>query len=345
VSETTTPPEVGYDAAEVFLDRQTGLQRFQSVLHANPWLSPLFVLLVSAIAFQFVNSNFFGGFNLGTLAQQTSYIGALAIGQTIVILTAGIDLSCGFIMVLSSMIMAKLAFDDHWPAWLALITGIAAATVFGLLNGVLVTRLKLPPFIVTLGTWFIFQALTVLYAGGSTVRSAEIDPLLVWLSAQYTIFGIPLTRGVFFMVLMFVVFGYILRYTAWGRHVYASGDDPDAARLAGIEVNRTILSVYAVAGFIYGVSAWILLGYVGSADPNNGSDANLGAITAVVIGGTSLFGGRGAVIGSLIGALIVAAFQQGLLLAGLDPAYQVLAVGALIILAVTADQWIRRARA
>lgn len=267
MSETTATSDVGYDAAEEFLGRQTPLQRFQSILHGNPWLSPAFVLIVAAVVFEIVNSNFFGGYNLGVIAQQTSYIGALAIGQTIVILTAGIDLSCGFIMVLSSMIMAKLAFDDHWPAWLALITGIAAATVFGLLNGVLVTRLKLPPFIVTLGTWFIFQALTVLYAGGSTVRSAEIDPLLVWLSAQYTIFSVPLTRGVALMVLLFVIFGYILRYTAWGRHVYASGDDPDAARLAGIEVNRTILSVYAVAGFIYGVSAWILLGYVGSADP------------------------------------------------------------------------------
>jgi fructose transport system permease protein len=345
VSETTATSDVGYDAAEEFLGRQTPLQRFQSILHGNPWLSPAFVLIVAAVVFEIVNSNFFGGYNLGVIAQQTSYIGALAIGQTIVILTAGIDLSCGAIMVFSSMVMAKLVFNDHFPGFLGLLLGVVVAVAAGLLNGLLVTRAKLPPFIVTLGTWFVFLALTVLYAGGNTVRSAEIDPLLVWLSAQYTMAGVPITRGVLLMVLMFVVFGYILRYTAWGRHVYAAGDDRDAARLAGIEVDRVVLSVYAVAGLIYGISAWILLGFVGTADPNNASDANLDTITAVVIGGTSLFGGRGVVIGSLIGALIVTAFRSGLTLAGLEPAYQTLSVGILIILAVTADQWIRRARA
>jgi fructose transport system permease protein len=136
----------------------------------------------------------------------------------------------------------------------------------------------------------------------------------------------------------------VLRYTAWGSHVYAVGDDPDAARLAGIEVQRVLLSVYVVAGLVFAVASWVLIGRVNAASPNSGIDANLDSITAVVIGGTSLFGGRGRIVGTLIGALIVSVVDNGLELAGLDVAYKRLAIGLLVIAAVTADQWIRRAR-
>ncbi len=144
-----------------------------------------------------------------------------------------------------------------------------------------------------------------------------------------------------FMVLLYVGFAFALRQTAWGRHLYATGDDPEAARLAGIRTNRVLLSAYVVAGAVVGVAAWILVGRINGADPNGGPNANLESITAVVIGGTSLFGGRGVVVGSLIGALIVQVFDNGLALAGVDPNYQVLAVGILVIAAVAADQWIR----
>ena len=129
--------------------------------------------------------------------------------------------------------------------------------------------------------------------------------------------------------------------TAWGRHLYATGDDAEAARLAGIRTRRVLLSAYVVAGAVVGISAWILVGRIQGADPNAGINLNLESITAVVIGGTSLFGGRGAVVGSLLGALIVQVFDNGLALAGVDPNYQVLAVGVLVIAAVAADQWIR----
>jgi fructose transport system permease protein len=137
------------------------------------------------------------------------------------------------------------------------------------------------------------------------------------------------------------VFAYALRQTAWGKHLYATGDDPEASNLAGIQTNRVLLSAYIVAGAVIGITAWILVGRINGADPNAGVNANLESITAVVIGGTSLFGGRGAVVGSLIGALIVQVFDNGLALAGVDPNYQVLAVGILVLLAVGADQWIR----
>ena len=153
-----------------------------------------------------------------------------------------------------------------------------------------------------------------------------------------------ITVGVLVMLLMYAAVAFVLRYTAWGRHVYATGGDVEAARLAGIQVNRVLMSVYMVAGFIFAITAWVFIGRVNAASPNSGIDLNLDSITAVVIGGTSLFGGRGTVVGSLLGALIVGVFRNGLTLAGLDVYYQTLAVGLLIIFAVSIDQWIRRSK-
>ena len=138
---------------------------------------------------------------------------------------------------------------------------------------------------------------------------------------------------------------YILNRTAFGRHVYATGDDPDAARLAGINTNRTLLAVYAIAGLICAVAGWVLIGRIGAVSPLSGGTANLDSITAVVIGGTSLFGGRGSIVGTLVGALIVGVFRNGLALAGVDALWQEFTVGVLIIVAVTIDQWIRRSSA
>ena len=138
---------------------------------------------------------------------------------------------------------------------------------------------------------------------------------------------------------------FALSQTAWGRHVYAVGDDIEAARLVGIRVDRVLLSVYTVAGLIYGLTAWVLIGRAGTASPNAIVDANLETITAVVIGGTSLFGGRGGIIGTMLGALIVYAFNIGLSLAGVDDQLRVLAIGVLIIVAVSIDQWIRKVKA
>jgi fructose transport system permease protein len=155
----------------------------------------------------------------------------------------------------------------------------------------------------------------------------------------------PLTYGTILLVLLAIAVWYLLNRTAFGRHVYASGDDPDSARLAGISTNRTLIGVYALAGVICAIAAWALIGRIGSVSPQAGQTANLDSITAVVIGGTSLFGGRGSIVGTLIGALIVGVFRNGLALSGLDVLWQEFAVGVLIIVAVTLDQWIRRVSA
>lgn len=332
------------DLASEFLDRQTSLGRIRQVLHRYPALSPGIVIVVAVIAFGLLNPRFFYANNLSLITQQVAVVGTLSIAQTLIILTAGIDLSVGAMMVLSSMVMAQTASQNGLPAPLALLAGLIVGLAAGALNGVLVTKLNLPPFIVTLGTLSIFLALTLLYSNSASVTGASIPGMITATGATFAVGGVNITYGVVMMLILYILVAFILGKTAWGRHVYAVGDDPEAARLAGISINRVLMGVYVVAGAIVAIGAWIQIGRADAASPNAGTDINLDSITAVVIGGTSLFGGRGTIWGSLLGALIVGVFRNGLALAGLDVLYQTLAVGILIIVAVSIDQWIRKVR-
>jgi fructose transport system permease protein len=334
-----------HDLAEEFLDRSTPLSRLRNVLHRYPAISPAVVLVIAIIVFGLINPRFLYPANLSLITQQVAVVGTLALAQTLIILTAGIDLSIGAAMILSSMVVAQTASANGVPGELALILGLFVGLAAGALNGFLVTRLKLPPFIVTLGTLNIFIALTLLYSHGATVRGAEMPGILTATGLPIAIGDVRITVGVLVMLALYIVVAFILGRTAWGRHVYAVGDDKEAARLAGISVNRVLMSVYLAAGVILAIGAWVQIGRTNAASPNAGIDLNLDSITAVVIGGTSLFGGRGVVWGTLLGALIVGVFRSGLSLAGLDVLYQTLAVGVLIIVAVSVDQWIRKVRA
>jgi fructose transport system permease protein len=326
--QCTTP---GAAAQELARREHTLSQRIQHLLHRHPALSPAIILLLTVVCFTAVNSRFSNPAALSLLVQQTAVVAALAVGQTLIILTAGIDLSVGAITILSTMVTATLAAENGWPAGLAL-------------NGMLVTRIGLPPFIVTLGTLSIFTAVALLYSSGQSIQNNRLPALLNWTGEGFSIGRFRITTGVVLVVALYLVLGYALSQTAWGRHVYAVGDDPEAARLSGIRSGRVLFSVYAVAGLIYGIGGWILIGRAGAASPNAIVDANLDSITAVVIGGTSLFGGRGGLLGTLLGALIVQAFTVGLSLAGVDAQYRLLAVGILVIVAVSVDQWIRKVR-
>lgn len=341
---SSSPPTGSVDLAEQFLDRTTFASRVRGILHSHPAISPAVVLVISVVVFGLLNERFLRPENLSLITQQVAVVGTLAIAQTLVILTAGIDLSVGAVMILSAMVMAQTAARSGVPPILSLLLGLIAGLAAGGLNGVLVTRLKLPPFIVTLGTLSIFTALTLLYTGGQTVRGSELPDLLTFTGVTITLGSIRITVGVIIMIVLYIITAYVLNKTAWGRHVYAVGDDKEAARLAGIRVDRVLLSVYLIAGVVVAITAWIQIGRTYAASPNAGVDLNLDSITAVVIGGTSLFGGRGAIWGTLLGALIVGVFRNGLALAGLDVLYQTLAVGVLVILAVAVDQWIRKAR-
>lgn len=333
-------------AAEQFaLRRQSPVQRVQHLLHSHPAISPLLVLIVALIVFTIINPRFAQPGTISIILQQTAVIAALAIGQTLIILTAGIDLAVGAICILSMLLMANLSANHGVPGALALLIGIAFGGLCGVLNGVLVTRLKLPPFIVTLGTVSIFTAIGLLYSGGASVGRNQLPDILNLMGTRVRLGPFNLTYGVIFVVILALVVAFMLSQTAWGRHVYAVGDDIEAARLVGIRVDRVLLSVYAVAGLIYGLTAWVQIGRAGTASPNAIVGANLETITAVVIGGTSLFGGRGGIAGTILGALIVYSFNIGLSLAGVDDQLRVLTIGVLIIAAVTIDQWIRKVKA
>lgn len=317
--------------------------RIHDILHRMPALSPLLVLIIACLVFGLANNRFLRPENLSIVLQQAAVVGALAVGQTLIILTAGIDLSVGAVMVLATLVMSKLVQNNGLPGPIAFLIGFLIAMLAAYLNGFLVTKIRLPPFIVTLGTLSIFTAATLIYAQGQTITLAN-GGFITWTGTAIRFGSFSITVGVFMMLLLYAVFAFALRQTAWGRHLYATGDDPEAARLAGIRTDRVLLSAYVVAGAVFGIAAWILVGRINGADPNAGVNLNLESITAVVIGGTSLFGGRGAIVGSLIGALIVQVFNNGLALAGVDPNYQVLAIGVLVLLAVGADQWIRRVK-
>ncbi|MQQ09844.1 ABC transporter permease [Epibacterium sp. SM1979] len=324
-------------------------ERIQHVLHNNPTLVPVIVLMLSLVVFGLIaGGKFFSAFNLSLILQQVSIIGILAAAQSLIIITAGIDLSVAAIMVLMSVVMGNLAVFMGVPTVLALFVGMAGGVGAGLMNGWFITRIKLPPFITTLGTWSIFYALLLWLSGAQSIRGQDIDtnaPFLKFFGESFNIGGARITLSAILMILVFLALWYMLNKTAWGRHVYAIGDDKEAAELSGIRTDRTLLSVYGLAGFICALGGWASIGRVGSISPQSFYEGNLDSITAVVIGGISLFGGRGSIMGALFGALIVGVFRSGLRLSGVDVLWQVFAIGWLIIIAVAIDQWIRRVSA
>jgi len=303
-------------------------------------LGPLFALLLAVIFFATQSDRFLSVQNFSLILQQVMVVGTIAIGQTLIILTAGIDLSCGMVMALGGIVMTKLAVVAGMNAYLAIVCGLLACMAFGLLNGLLVTRIKLPPFIVTLGTMNIAFALTQLYSGAQTIT--DLPPAMTFFGNTASIGSAAFNYGTVFMLLMYGFMWWGLRDTQPGRHVYAVGNNPEATRLTGIATDRVLLGVYVLAGAFYGIAALLSVARTGVGDPNAGQTENLDAITAVVLGGTSLFGGRGIILGSLLGAVIVGVFRNGLTLMGVPSVYQVLITGVLVILAVATDQLSRK---
>ncbi len=303
-------------------------------------LGPLIALLIAVVFFATQSERFLSVQNFSLILQQVMVVGVIAIGQTLVILTAGIDLSCGVVMALGSIVMTKFAVDFGLPAPLAILCGIAVTASFGLLNGLLVTRIQLPPFIVTLGTFNIAFAITQLYSKAQTVT--DVPPMMTWLGETFRLGATNVAYGTVLMILLYLGTWFWLRETAAGRHVYAVGNSPEATRLVGIPTERVLLGVYVLAGVFYGLAGLLSVARTGVGDPNAGQTDNLDAITAVVLGGTSLFGGRGVILGSLVGAVVVGVLRNGLTLMGVDSVYQVLVTGILVILAVTVDQLSRQ---
>jgi len=303
-------------------------------------LGPFIALLCACVFFATQSDRFLTLQNFSLILQQVMVVGTIAIGQTLIILTAGIDLSCGMIMALGSIVMTKMAADFGLSAPVAITLGIAVTTLFGLANGLLVTKAKLPPFIVTLGMLNIAFAITQLYSGSQTIT--EVSEGMTWLGNSFRIGQTNILYGVVLMLALYLITWLFLRETAPGRHIYAVGNNPEATRLTGISTDKVLLGVYALAGVFYGIASLLSVARIGAGDPNAGQTENLDAITAVVLGGTSLFGGRGIILGTLVGALIVGVFRNGLTLMGVSSVYQILVTGILVILAVLTDQMSRK---
>ena len=226
------------------------------------------------------------------------------------------------------------------PVVPAILLGVGVCTAFGAVNGGLITRVQLPPFIVTLGTLNIAFAATYIYSQNQTVTN--VPEAMTFFGNTFQVAGTSITYGTVLMFVLYLITWYLLRQTAVGRHIYAAGNNPEAARLSGINTSILLLGVYTVAGLLYGIAALLLVGRTHVGNPNTGQTENLASITAVVLGGTSLFGGRGRIMGTLVGVLIVGVFRNGLQLIGVDAVYQILVTGILVILAVTVDQFARR---
>lgn len=303
-------------------------------------LGPFIALVIACAIFGATAPQFFSGENFSLILQQVMVVGVIAIGQTLIILTAGIDLSCGMVMALGNIVMTKFAVDLGLPVPLAILCGLLVTAAFGLLNGLLVTRIKLPPFIVTLGTTNIAFAITQLYSKAQTVT--DVPASMTWLGGTFQLGGTNIAYGTVLMLLLYLGIWWWLRDTGAGRHVYAVGNNPEATRLVGIPTDRVLLGVYVMAGVFYGIASLLSVARTGVGDPNAGQTENLDAITAVVLGGTSLFGGRGVILGTLVGAVVVGVLRNGLTLMGVSSVYQVLVTGILVILAVTVDQLSRK---
>jgi fructose transport system permease protein len=327
-TEAPAPPDTTGTRAATITDH----------IFRNPVLGPLGALIILVIAFSIFTDNFLSVDNTSLILQQSVVVGTLALGQTIIILTGGIDLANGAIMVLGTLVIAKLASDGNQIV--ALIAGFALCGLLGLISGSIISRLGLPPFIVTLGLLTILQATSRLY----TKETILVDdgPLTFLHNGGYLFGQFQITVGVIVVLISVAVLHYSLTRTAWGRHVYAVGNNDLAAKRTGINVRRVLLSVYVLAGLLYALAALQAFGRSPATSPNAFPTANLDTITAVVIGGTSLFGGRGTVLGSYLGALIVLVLQSGLTQAGIDPLYQNIVTGVLVIAAVALDAVTRR---
>ena len=304
------------------------------VLQGSSIMGPLAALVLAIIFFATQSDKFLTGANFSLIMQQVMVVGTLAIGQTLVILTGGIDLSNGMIMALSSVLMTGFAVNSGMNPLLAILGGILAGVAFGLLNGSLITAIGLPPFIVTLGTLNIVYALVRIY---TTSTITNLPPAQLFFGNTFSIGGTEITYGSVLMLILYAIAWFVLRSTPAGRSVYAVGDNPEAARLAGINTKRVLIGVYVIAALTYAIAGLLLVSRTGVGDPQAGQTSNLDSITAVVLGGTSLLGGRGQILGTLIGALIVGVFRNGLQLMGVESTYQVLITGILVILAVSVD--------
>ena len=298
----------------------------------------LIVLLVLFGAMTMASDEFLTADNLANLSRQVAIFGIIAVGQLLVILTAGIDLSVGSVLGLTGCVTAQLLVEGM-PVPLAIVVGLLVGVVLGLFNGSLVAYGKLPPFIVTLGMLGIARGLVLVLTDASTVQPL---PESFGNIANGDFLGLPNLLWLFAVVV--IVTAFVLRRTVFGRYIYAVGSNPESARLSGVPVTAVLVSVYAIAGLLAAVGGVLFASRLNAGIPTAGTGYELNAIAACVIGGASLFGAKGGAFGAAAGALIVATLNNGGNLLAVNAFYLQIIIGALILIAVAFDQWQSRTK-
>ncbi|MBO2945332.1 ribose ABC transporter permease RbsC [Paenibacillus sp. F411] len=297
-------------------------------------LGPLLGLIILIVIVSVMNPSFLEPLNILNLLRQVSINALIAFGMTFVILTGGIDLSVGSILALSSALVANLMVAGVDPIF-AIIIGCAAGGIMGAVNGLLITKGKMAPFIATLATMTIFRGLTLVYTEGNPITGLG-DSLPFQLFGRGYLLGIPVPAIT--MILTFAVLWIILHKTSFGRKTYAIGGNEKASIVSGIKVSRVKIMIYSLAGMLSALAGAILTSRLNSAQPTAGTSYELDAIAAVVLGGTSLTGGRGRIVGTLIGVLIIGTLNNGLNLLGVNSFYQMVVKGVVIAIAVLLDR-------
>ncbi len=315
--------------------------------------APLIFLLVLMAVFALLEPRFLSPLNLFNVMRQVSIFGLLAIGMTFVILTRGIDLSVGSLLAFAGLVAAAVAkggFESRFAVgtaaealgygwFLAMLAALAVGTLCGALQGLAITRLEVPPFVVTLGGMSAFRGAALLFAGGGPISG--FDDGYRWWGQGYL--G-PIPVPVIIFAIAAIVAATVLRYTRFGRNVYAVGGNPEAARLSGLDVGRITLSVYVIIGFMAGLGGFVLSARLNSAEAVAGLTYELTVIAGVVIGGTSLFGGIGTIFGTVIGTLLIGVLLNGLVLNNVSSYVQQIIIGVIIVLAVAFDTFAKSRR-
>lgn len=321
-------------------------------------LSMALVLIGIAAVFEllgwiFVGSSFLANQQrLSIIILQVAVIGILAVGVTQVIITGGIDLSSGSVVGLSAMVAASLAqsssdaralfpaMTDLMPIW-PILAGVLAGLMIGVLNGVLIAKTQIPPFIATLGTMVCVRGIAKWYTLGQPIGLLTDE--FSWIGRSFDVLGFPVPVPVLIFLLVALIFHIALGYTRYGKFTYAIGANPQAARVSGINIGSHLIKVYAIAGVLSGLAGVVTAARAASAQPTMGTAYELDAIAAAVIGGTSLAGGSGRILGTLIGTLILGVIMSGFTFLKIGSYYQEIIKGAIIVAAVVVDQY-RRSR-
>ena len=313
--------------------------------------APLLFLILLMAVFAILEPRFLSSINLFNVMRQVSITGLLAIGMTFVILTAGIDLSIGSLLAFAGLVAADVAkggMQDRftvgegaigygWP--LAALAAILIGLAGGYIQGLAITRLKVPPFVVTLGGMSVFRGAALLFAGGGPISGFE--RAFTWWG-QGKIGPVPIPVIIFLVAA--VIAHIVLRYTRYGRQVYAVGGNPEAARLSGLNVGRIICSVYIIMGFFAGLASFVLAARLNSAEAVAGTGYELTVIASVVIGGTSLFGGVGSIFGTVVGSLLIGVLLNGLVMMNVSSYIQQIIIGVIVVLAVAFDTFAKSRR-